>query len=240
MRNSVKRAIGYVPGLFGYEIRKRRPESAVSVVGRLQLATILDVGANLGQFASDMRRSNPTASIHSFEPIPRVEAELRNGFKADPLFSAYQVALSDYEGVAQFQVSCSSASSSLLPLDVGHIRAYPEITVQERIEVPVTTLDRWAVGRQLPKPMLLKMDVQGNELATLRGGLTVVAEADYVLTEVCFAPLYKGQPSFDDLYDVLHSSGFEFVEFFASGRDTSTLRCLFGDALFARPTLSDR
>jgi FkbM family methyltransferase len=234
LNSYIKKVIGYVPGLLGYEIRRKQPEAVDSVVARFPLATILDLGANVGQFAVGMRTAIPDAFIHSFEPIPTVEEKLKEAFRGDQKFFAYKIALSDTETTAQFEINRSSASSSLLPLGEVHKQTYPDLKVVEKIEVAVTTLDRWAADKRLVKPMLLKLDVQGNELAALRGAATVLAQADYVLTEVNFASMYKGQPSFNELYQLLQSAGFQFIDLFPSKRDTKTLRCLFGDALFAR------
>lgn len=234
MNSSIKHFIGYLPGLLGYEIRRKQPDAVESVIARVRLTTILDVGANVGQFALGMRSSFPEATIHSFEPIPSVEAELRENFNGDARFFSYQTAVSDQAGTALFEINKSSASSSLLSLGETHKKAYPDLTVVEKIQVPITTLDQWAEGKKLTEPMLLKLDVQGNELAVLRGGSSVLAKADYVLTEVNFASMYKGQPSFDELYQALISAGFHFIDLFPAKRDNTSLRCLFGDALFAR------
>ena len=234
MNPLVKGALGYLPGLLGYEIRQKQPEAAESVLARAPLGTVLDIGANIGQFAIGMRKANPDATIHSFEPIPNIEQRLREAFKGDGRFFSHRIAVSDVEGVAKFEVNKSSASSSLLSLGKVHKETYPYLSVVEEIEVPVTTLDRWAAGRQLINPLLVKLDIQGNELAALRGATAVLASADYVLSEVNFAAMYEGQPSFDDLYDVLTSAGFKFIDLFASKRDSKSLRCLFGDMLFAK------
>jgi FkbM family methyltransferase len=229
-----KRVISYVPGLFGYEIRRKQPEAVESIIVRSRLTTILDIGANVGQFALGMRLAFPDAIIHSFEPIPSIEEKLREVFTGDRRFFSYQTAVSDREGSAHFEVNQSSASSSLLSLGEAHEKAYPELTVVKEIEVPIITLDRWAEGKNLVRPMLLKLDVQGNELAALRGARSVLEQVSYVLTEVNFASMYKGQPSFDELYQLLRSAGFHFVDLFPSKRDDESLRCLFGDALFAK------
>lgn len=56
----------------------------------------------------------------------------------------------------------------------------------------------------------LKLDVQGSELAILRGAETALAAAVVVQTEVCFVELYQGQPLFADLDAHLRSRGFAF------------------------------
>jgi FkbM family methyltransferase len=54
----------------------------------------------------------------------------------------------------------------------------------------------------------LKIDVQGAELAVLRGGAEVLKHAVVVEAEAEFVPLYKGQPLFGDVDAFLRSQGF--------------------------------
>ena len=53
-----------------------------------------DIGANIGQFAIQMRRAQPNAIIHSFEPIPDVARQLRDNFATDSKFFAHEIAVS--------------------------------------------------------------------------------------------------------------------------------------------------
>ncbi len=235
---SLKSSVAYLAGSFGYEIRRKQPQQAESVLSKINLATILDVGANTGQFALAAHAVHPKAVIHSFEPIPEVFAVLRNRFQANGNLHAYNVAASDNITVADFEVNESSASSSLLALDETHKKMYPEARKTHTIKVNVTTLDRWAEDHELKRPLLLKLDVQGNELKTLRGALTVLPHVDYVLTEINIGSMYQGQASFQEIHEVLSRFGLEFIDFFPEKRSPDTLRCLFGDALFGRRAAS--
>jgi FkbM family methyltransferase len=230
----IKSMVANLAGRFGYEIRRKQPQQAESVLLRVNFATILDVGANTGQFSSAVLSSHPDATVHAFEPIPDCFAVLQGRFEGNSKFQAHNVAISDSNTVAEFEVNESSASSSLLPLDDTHKQMYPGARVVRTISVNTTTLDRWADNRILKRPLLLKLDVQGNELKVLRGAGGVLPGVDYLLTEINIGAMYKGQPSFQEIHDTLCSFGLEFIDFFPEKRDPNSLRCLFGDALFAR------
>jgi len=234
---SIKGAIAYLPGLLGYEIRRKQPQHAESVLAKVDFATILDVGANTGQFSFAALSSHPKAVIHAFEPIPDVFATLQSKFHGRSNLHAHNLAISDSNSTADFEVNESSASSSLLPLDETHKKMYPGARKTRMIKVNVSTLDRWAEGRDLKRPLLLKLDVQGNELKVLQGALTVLPSVDYVLTEINIGAMYKGQASFGNIHEILSEFGLEFIDFFPEKRSPDTHRCLFGDALFGRHTV---
>jgi FkbM family methyltransferase len=231
---SMKSVVAYLPGLLGYEIRRKQPQFAESVLSKIDFATVLDVGANTGQFSLAMRSSQPNTVVHAFEPIPHVFAVLQNSFQGDKNLHAHNLAISDSHAIADFEVNEYSASSSFLALDEAYRQMYPAACKTKTIKVNVTTLDRWVENRLLGRPLLLKIDVQGNELNVLRGASTVLPYADYVLAEICMGAMYKGQATFKDIHQLLCGFDLDFVDFFPEKRRPDTLQCLFGDALFGR------
>lgn len=230
----MKRTVANLAGRFGYEIRRKQPQQAESVLSSIDFATILDVGANKGQFSAAFLSSHPAATVHAFEPIPECFAALQSQFAGNSKFQAHNLAVSDCNMVAEFELNEYSQSSSLLELDEKHKQLYPDARRTTKINVNMATLDSWAEGRALQRPLLLKLDVQGNEHKVLKGASTVLPNVDFVLAEVHIAAMYKGQASFREIHDTLSSSGLEFVDFFSQKRDEGTRRCVFGDVIFER------
>ena len=66
-------------------------------------------------------------------------------------------------------VSAREDSSSLLPVGEGQVSAFPGTDEVGTTNVEVRTLDSVMANRDLEKPALLKVDVQGFELPVLRG-----------------------------------------------------------------------
>lgn len=232
--SKIKGAVAKLAGRFGYEIRRKQPQYAESVLSKIDFATILDVGANAGQFSMAVHSAHPNIEIHAFEPVPDVFAALQRNFGSSSNLHAHNIALSDSNTLADFEVNEFSPSSSLLALDKTHQQMYPGARKTRLIKVNVQTLDHWAEGRELKRPLLLKLDVQGNELKTLRGALGVLRDIDYALTEINIGSMYKGQASFGEIHQLLYEFGLEFIDFFPEIRDRGTLRCVSGDALFER------
>src|SRR5208282_6233813 len=86
------------------------------VLGGLTVETIVDIGANRGQFALCARRLFPKARIFSFEPQQIPAAVYRRVFNKDADARLFNVAIASESGTASMHVSRWDGSSSLLPI----------------------------------------------------------------------------------------------------------------------------
>lgn len=239
LTSSIKRAINSLLSPVGLEIQRKHTPSAL--LKSAHLATIIDGGANDGGFASQARAICPNAKIYSFEPVPWIHAKLISTFKADHRFVAYELALGDKEGTRELEINTCQYSSSLLPMRTDAVEVLPMIgPTAKRIMVKTTTLDQWTNGKDLPRPLLLKLDLEGNELAALHGAYNFLNGVDYVLVEISFVCIRDGQPNFQQILNFLDDSGFELMDVYPGIMDRRTARAVWADALFARRTLSIR
>jgi len=104
--------------------------------------TIVDVGANIGQFAVACAKIFPGVAVHSFEPLPHCLKQLdRNAARLGGV-RIYPVALGEQAGEATIHVNSHSHSSSILSLGDRHRQAFPGAREIQTIRVPVSTLDR--------------------------------------------------------------------------------------------------
>lgn len=234
LRQSAARAVNLPCGLFGLQVTRRgREYEALSSYG---VNTVLDVGANTGQFARAVRRALPDVVVHSFEPSGETFHELRRACRADPGIRTWQLALSDEEGSLPMYRNAASATSSLLPMTALSRKAFPHATKWWPETVTATTLDKWAATRLLTEPILIKVDVQGYEAQVLRGGMETLGRAQVLLLEVSFAELYEGQRLFDDIYTLIRGLEFSCCGMFNNVYDPHSHRVLQADALFVRST----
>lgn len=200
--------------------------------------TILDIGASHGQFAGDALRAFPGVRIYSFEPIPECFEELVTLSKSSPTLHPINLAISDHEGEQDLWVSSFRDSSSLQEMLPAHLEAWPHTAIEKKITVKLARLDAAVSDLILEQPILVKIDVQGHELAVLRGGRATLAKCDRVMLECNFAPLYAGQPTFNQLYEELRAIGFLFEGFISPLRHPQTLELLSADAVFYKPLKS--
>jgi len=172
-----------------------------------QLKTILDVGANQGQFQKASNYFYPTASISSFEPIPELYLKLES-FKKSRFIKNYNLALGNQEGNLKFNENEYNHSSSFLDINEEN-NNFPS-NKTKKISVNTTTLDSFSESLEINSPSLLKLDVQGFELEVLKGATnTIKTKIDYIIVETNFEELYKNQPSFTELNTFLNQNGFQ-------------------------------
>lgn len=172
-----------------------------------RLKTVVDIGANRGQFTLLTRLLFPEASIFAFEPLSGPGAVFMRLFADDKAIKLRNVAIGDKAGVAQINVMSRDDSSSLLQpaalqTDIFGTdqSAVQTIAVQRLADV----LDRSC----LSGPALMKIDVQGFELEVLRGSSEMLDLFDVILVECSYVELYKGQALASDVVSWLAARGF--------------------------------
>lgn len=196
--------------------------------------TVIDVGANVGQFAVAASRLFKDASIYSIEPDPITAEVLRKNTSQEGRISISVVALGETVGEAKFYVNRDSQVSSLLPLGEDRISAFPGSTVARELKVPISTLDTLFGGKEFKGPILLKIDVQGFEDRVIRGGGEFLKKVEWILIEVSFANLYQGERNFQSIQSLLKENGFEFLRPMNFHTSPLTSEIIEMDALFHR------
>lgn len=190
--------------------------ASFQIISRAKLAgvqpkTVVDVGANIGQFAVASSRLFQGAAVFPIEPDPRVAEQLRENIGLPVAENVRVIAVGDSVGTATFHVNRDPQVSSLLPLGEDRIEFFPDSRVIEKITVPVTTLDALFEGVTLAEPILLKIDVQGFEDRVIAGAGAFLERVRWVLMEVAFSKLYEGERDFESIVDLLKKHGFHFV-----------------------------
>ena len=177
----------------------------IEAIERLAPKSLIDVGANKGQFSIVARRLFPDIEIHAFEPLETERKRLQS-VVGKPV-RLYATALGDAHGEATFFVTSRLDSSSLFQPGAGQEAAYGVVT-QSSIRVPVARLSESFDISTLPRPILLKLDVQGGELDVLHGAEEILSSIDMIYCEVSFVQLYEGQPLATEITHYLAQRGF--------------------------------
>lgn len=185
---------GVAPGL----------EHSDAFIGR-DYRTVIDIGANKGQFAAFAQARWPNARLICFEPLPGPRAKLIavTAGRAE----IHPVALGEVEGQAVMHLASRADSSSLLPLGEAQKRLF-NMDESGQVGVRVRRLDKVIDGADLPCPALLKIDVQGFEYQTLKGAEGLLDAIDAVYVEASFVELYADQKLAVDVAALLGGTGF--------------------------------
>jgi len=200
----------------GRDITRYPPEdrgrrNLLAIMGRFNVNLVLDVGANVGQYASQLRQAGYRGRIVSFEPVSTAHAELARTAAADPgWLVAPQMALGSEDGRIAIQISNRTDMSSILPIREETLVALPKSYNVGCEEVPVARLDRifdeYAGAGDRP---FLKVDTQGFERQVLVGATGVLDRLAGIQLEMSLQPLYSGEAGYLELIAYLDERGFE-------------------------------
>jgi FkbM family methyltransferase len=223
----VTRGLGYdlVPVSAGMAGLRQR------ALGRCRL--VVDVGANVGQYGQFLRDTGYSGPILSFEPSAEAFRILQQAAASSGSWDVRQKAIGESTGIAVLNVSQNSVSSSLHVVQQEHLDAAPSARVVSKETVEVSTLDA-ELANENRQPIWLKLDVQGHELAVLKGAEGTLADTFAVQTEVSFVDLYEGQASWIELCEHLVELGFRARFLEAGFEDGRTGYMQQADFLFLR------
>ncbi len=202
------------------------------ILGGLALDTVVDIGANRGQFAVCARRLYPKAKIFSFEPLQNPAAVYRSVFIRDRDARLFNTAVSPETGTASMHVSRWDGSSSLLPIAPSQNEHFPFTEESGRETVATAPLADCLPAHEISGTALLKIDVQGFELAALEGCEPLLDRFKYVYVEASFVELYVGQALANEVVAYLLSKNFRLI-CVANLSTGVSRRPIQGDFLFA-------
>lgn len=203
------------------------------VLRPLRCCSVVDIGANRGQFALVARKCFPEAEIHSFEPLQEPAAVFEKVFCGDTRTHLYRCAVGPQEVRREMQVSRRDDSSSFLAISPLQVRHFPGTGMRTVREVCMKPLHRVLAEAHLQAPALLKLDVQGYELGALEGCAQLMASFALIYAECSFIELYAGQPLAHQVISYLSGHGFQLAGVYNLSYAGSGL-AIQGDFLFAR------
>lgn len=199
-----------------------------------RINTVLDIGANTGQFAGAAHKVLPRARIYSFEPLTDCYQKLKDRMSGVAEFEAFNVSLGSEDGSTAFYRNEFTKSSSLLPMTDLHRSAFAWTAQATPATVEMRRLDSFWDEFVLRPHVLVKIDVQGFEDRVLLGGERVIRAAKYVFVETSFEPLYEDQASFERVYDIMVDYGFRYAGCMDQLENPTDGRILQADMLFVR------
>jgi FkbM family methyltransferase len=169
-------------------------------------ATVIDVGANVGQFARASIEVFDQPEVHSFEPLPSAATQFRENLRDSAQVRLHPVALGAVNGTATLHEHAYSLASSLRPVRRDGAAPSWVSTAPLHHEVPVRRLDD-ELTLPLTRPCLLKIDVQGTELDVLAGAAETLRSVDWILLELTFEPVYQDEPLFAEVDASMRAMG---------------------------------
>jgi FkbM family methyltransferase len=202
--------------------------------------TFVDAGAHRGAFSRRLAAAFPNSTVHAFEPNPGALEKIR-AQRSDRI-RVWAAAIGDRSGSARFRLNRDDETSGLLTPNANAERFHADAhRLTREIDVPVERLDDWAIRERIGPVHAIKLDVQGTEVAAIRGADRLLRESVVaVYSEAQFIPEYKGASLFGEIDAELRARGFtlfQIVDVQPKGALLETASC---DALWLREDVAAR
>jgi FkbM family methyltransferase len=218
----------------GFEVSRLKP-SFGDLMRRHDIRTVLDVGANEGQYGRSIRDAGYRNRIISFEPISTVYAELQANSTADSMWDTYPLALGETEGDKTISVSVKSVFSSFKQPSSYSVERLPGSRTARQETVRVARLDSFIEAHSIDlRHTYLKVDTQGFEKEVLLGAGTALCGIRAVQLELALRQLYSGQVGWIDMIKWMESQGFKVALAKENGFDLEECELLELDVVFVK------
>ena len=223
---------------FGVRVTRLRPANRFDAMseslGRLARVgfmptIVIDAGANKGQWADKATRAFPQVQLHLIEPQTACRPTLLAFASARGSAEIHSTVVTR-PGCTSVRMSSAAGGST-----GAHVLRIAE-TAADESWWPATTLDELFAHRVAAADrVLLKLDLEGHELAALEGARTLLPRVEVLVTETHFFRAEPdGAPTCSDLLAVLSESGFDLYDVAALASRPRDGRLRMGDLIFAR------
>lgn len=219
-----------------YDRTLHGPTRLASMLAWHHVDLVLDVGANTGQFGSELREAGYRGRIVSFEPLTSARARLVDQANGDSLWEvAPRAAIGAEDGEIDIHISGNSVSSSVLDTTDALLKQAPECAYVGTERVPLSRLDTIAAPfLHGDSKLLIKIDTQGYERDVLKGAAELLKQAVGIHIELSFVPLYRDQALFDEMFGQLEALGFEVWDIGPVLFEPQSCRLVQADGIFFR------
>lgn len=199
------------------------------------ITCVIDVGANAGQYGSELRETGYSGRLISFEPVSAAFEALSKQASKDQAWQCLRMAVGSHDGTASLNVADNLVSSSVLPMLQAHREAAPQSRYVRTEEVPMRSLDSLAMDVfQQQDTIWLKLDVQGYERSVLEGAKKFLSSVQAIEVELSLQPLYEGQTLYLQMIEFFRDRGFALASVAPGFQDENSGRLFQFDAVFLR------
>lgn len=185
-----------------------------SVPSDIDVKWVLDIGANVGNVSKAALQSYPECNVICFEPVQETFAVLKK--KLDPYSKRvhmYNIALSDHSGKGTINLTNFDGANSIMPQADFHKNFNPHVQEVGSEEITLVTLDEFSGNLPAQYIDIMKIDVEGYELAVLNGGAKFIEHnVDTIIIEIALMrdASWDRQGIFD-IFHILNKMGFRLI-----------------------------
>lgn len=202
---------GWFPRGMSLEFDRRRLISSERPV-------IFDVGANVGDTASEFAKSHSAALIHAFEPVEETFVLLSANTRPFAQIMTHQLAVGATSGTADIWLYEGTGNNSLK----SHLDSVHRGTQQ----VTVVSLDDFCRQQGIDRIDFLKIDTEGFDLEVIRGADVLFQQnrIGAVVTEVGFSRNNSKHVPFCYILQEMQDRGMELFGIYDQRREFSGIQ----------------
>jgi FkbM family methyltransferase len=185
--------------------------------------SILDIGANVGQFYNEIKNIFPNSYYYLIEGSESCEVVL------ETLNVDYSICLlSDSEKEVDFYIRKNEPRCTGNSIYRENTSFYDDdqILIEKRQTKTLSNL----LNNQIFD--LIKIDVQGSEIDIINGGLDIIKETKGILMEISLIEYNQNSPTKDFVYEYMDNLGFKPVELIGNINHPLTYELIQQDILF--------
>lgn len=207
MINQVNNLVEKVTGLrFQPSSKSRLNTTRKSTLTHFNIQHVLDVGANKGQYAQEIRSLGFKGQIHSFEPTSYYE-HLLKASEGDNHWQTYRFGFGATSGKLEMYIASNDGESSSLLKPKNIMAQGFGISFEKTEEVEIKTLKEF-LDLNFFSDIYLKIDTQGNEMNVLLGLSDKINQVSVIEFESALISLYEGETGHYEIAQYLISHGF--------------------------------
>ena len=208
----IKRKLNAISGLEIVKYPTPELDRRIKLLQHYNIDVIIDVGANIGQYGSEMRNIGYKGRIISFEPTSEAFEKLKKTSKNDSLWEIHHSSLGERDGKTSINISKNSVSSSLLDSLPELTESAPDASFVKKEEIDIKKLDSLFDSLNVKnKNVYLKIDTQGYESLVLEGAKESLKNILGIQLEMALIPSYDGAITFQEMTTKLNGFGFHLM-----------------------------
>ncbi len=172
-----------------------------------KIDNVFDIGANMGQYAKQLRQLRYYGKITSFEPLSSAFEVLKVAVKNNSNWEAVNIALGSFDGDGEINIAKDLYCSSILGLDQDN-KLLVNYTGKEKITIRKLDSiidDYYCDGDSL----FVKIDAQGYEKNILDGAENSLTHINGLQLEMSLTRFYEKEMLFEDMLSLLKEKGFK-------------------------------
>jgi len=206
------------------------------LMGEVEVATVLDIGANDGRDSIRLCNHFKNAQVYSFECNPETVITCKKNIRSYNKITLISKAVSNVDGETLFYSAINGKGASSLFKALGEyekdVNRKNGLILQKEINVSVTRIDTWMQQQGVECVDVVWMDLQGGELLALEGMGEKIKDVKVIHTEVQFKRIYENCCVFEDVDGFLKDKGFRLVAIDEAAKDAA--KGWWTDAVYVR------